>query len=99
MRRRTGEVKVVSGLGDLDKIKEGDIMVTVMTEPDMVPAMKRAGAIVTDEGGLTCHAAIVSRELGFPAVVGTKKGTKVLTDGMLITVDGSKGKVYEGRLK
>lgn len=95
----TGEVKVVSGLGDLDKIKEGDIMVTVMTEPDMVPAMKRAGAIVTDEGGLTCHAAIVSRELGFPAVVGTKKGTKVLTDGMLITVDGSKGKVYEGRLK
>ncbi|MGC9514264.1 phosphoenolpyruvate synthase [Methanocrinis sp.] len=95
----TGEVKIVTGSGDLDKIKEGDILVTVMTEPDMVPAMKRAGAIVTDEGGLTCHAAIVSRELGFPAVVGTKQGTKVLSDGMMITVDGGKGKVYEGRLK
>lgn len=95
----TGEVKIVSGSGDLGKIKEGDILVTVMTEPDMVPAMKRAGAIVTDEGGMTCHAAIVSRELGFPAVVGTKEGTKTLTEGMIITVDGGKGKVYEGRLK
>ena len=95
----TGEVKIVSGSGDLGKIKEGDILVTVMTEPDMVPAMKRAGAIVTDEGGMTCHAAIVSRELGFPAVVGTKEGTKILTEGMIITVDGGKGKVYEGRLK
>lgn len=95
----TGEVKIVSGSQDLDKIKEGDILVTVMTEPDMVPAMKRAGAIVTDEGGMTCHAAIVSRELGFPAVVGTKQGTKTLSEGMIITVDGGKGKVYEGRLK
>ncbi|MDD2638371.1 MAG: PEP-utilizing enzyme, partial [Methanothrix sp.] len=77
----------------------GDIMVTVMTTPDMVPAMKRAGAIVTDEGGMTCHAAIVSRELGCPAVVGTKQGTKTLSDGMLITVDGGKGKVYEGKVK
>jgi pyruvate,water dikinase len=95
----TGKVKIVSGSGNLDKITEGDIMVTVMTTPDMVPAMKRAGAIVTDEGGMTCHAAIVSRELGCPAVVGTKKGTKILSDGMLITVDGGKGKVYEGSVK
>jgi pyruvate,water dikinase len=95
----TGVVKIVTGPENLDKITEGDIMVTVMTTPDMVPAMKRAGAIVTDEGGMTCHAAIVSRELGCPAVVGTKKGTKTLSDGMLITVDGGKGKVYEGSVK
>ena len=73
-------------------------MVTKMTMPDMVPGMKRAGAIVTDEGGMACHAAIVSRELGCPAVVGTKKATMVLKDGMEITVDGSKGMVYEGRV-
>ena len=73
-------------------------MVTKMTMPDMVPGMKRAGAIVTDEGGMACHAAIVSRELGCPAVVGTKKATSVLMDGMEITVDGGKGIVYEGRV-
>ncbi len=95
----TGKVKIVTGPENLDKITDGDIMVTVMTTPDMVPAMKRAGAIVTDEGGMTCHAAIVSRELGCPAVVGTKKGTKILSEGMLITVDGGKGKVYEGSVK
>ncbi|HPE63394.1 MAG TPA: phosphoenolpyruvate synthase [Methanothrix sp.] len=95
----TGAVKIVTGPENLAKITEGDIMVTVMTTPDMVPAMKRAGAIVTDEGGMTCHAAIVSRELGCPAVVGTKQGTKTLSEGMLITVDGGKGKVYEGRVK
>jgi len=95
----TGVVKIVTGPEDLAKITEGDIMVTVMTTPDMVPAMKRAGAIVTDEGGMTCHAAIVSRELGCPAVVGTKQGTKTLSEGMLITVDGGKGKVYQGEVK
>jgi len=95
----TGAVKIVTSPESLGKITKGDIMVTVMTTPDMVPAMKRAGAIVTDEGGMTCHAAIVSRELGCPAVVGTKKGTKTLSDGMLITVDGGKGKVYEGEVK
>ncbi len=95
----TGVVKIVTGPENLDKITEGDIMVTVMTTPDMVPAMKRAGAIVTDEGGMTCHAAIVSRELGCPAVVGTKQGTKTLSEGMLITVDGGKGKVYQGEVK
>jgi pyruvate,water dikinase len=95
----TGTVKIITSGRELEKIKDGDIMVTVMTMPDMVPAMRRAGAIVTDEGGLACHAAIVSRELGCPAVVGTKKGTKLLKDGMLVTVDGSKGKVYEGRVE
>ena len=94
----TGIVRIITSGRDLDKVKQGDIMVTKMTMPDMVPGMKRAGAIVTDEGGMACHAAIVSRELGCPAVVGTKKATSVLKDGMEITVDGSKGLVYEGRV-
>ena len=92
----SGIVKIITSGRDLDKIKQGDIMVTKMTMPDMVPGMKRAGAIVTDEGGMACHAAIVSRELGCPAVVGTKKATSILKDGMEITVDGGKGIVYEG---
>ena len=92
-----GEAKLVSDVSELGKVKEGDILVAVMTTPDMVPAMKRAAAIVTDEGGLTCHAAIVSRELGCPAVVGTRKATEILTDGMKITVDGEKGLVFEGK--
>ncbi|WP_456472232.1 phosphoenolpyruvate synthase [Methanocaldococcus sp.] len=95
----SGTVKIVKDIKELDKVKEGDILVTEMTTPDMVPAMKRAAAIVTDEGGLTCHAAIVSRELGVPCVVGTKKATKVLKDGMVVTVDGEKGIVYEGRIE
>src|SRR3990170_4579830 len=74
-----------------------DIMVAEMTTPDYVPAMKRAAAIVTDKGGRTAHAAIVSRELGIPCVVGTENATEVLTTGQLITVDGSRGRVYEGR--
>ncbi|MDI9617178.1 MAG: phosphoenolpyruvate synthase [Methanothrix sp.] len=94
----TGTVRIISGVRDLEKIKDGDIMVTRMTMPDMVPAMRRAGAIVTDEGGMACHAAIVSRELGCPAVVGTKNATKVLRDGMVVTVDGTKGQVYEGKV-
>jgi pyruvate, water dikinase len=94
----TGIVRLIAAGKDLGKIKQGDIMVTKMTMPDMVPGMKRAGAIVTDEGGMACHAAIVSRELGCPAVVGTKKATSVLKDGMEVTVDGSKGMVYEGRV-
>jgi pyruvate,water dikinase len=94
----TGVVRIIASGRELDKIKPGDIMVTKMTMPDMVPGMKRAGAIVTDEGGMACHAAIVSRELGCPAVVGTKKATTVLKEGMEITVDGGKGIVYEGRV-
>ncbi len=92
-----GEAKLISDASELGKVRNGDILVAVMTTPDMVPAMKRAAAIVTDEGGLTCHAAIVSRELGCPAVVGTRKATQLLTDGMKITVDGEKGLVFEGR--
>lgn len=94
-----GKVVVIFDASDVDKVKEGDVLVTTMTNPDMVPAMKRASAIVTDEGGRTCHAAIVSRELGIPAVVGTKDATKVLKDGMLVTVDGTRGVVYEGIVK
>lgn len=93
----SGEAKLVSDASELGKVKDGDILVAVMTTPDMVPAMKRAAAIVTDEGGLTCHAAIVSRELGCPAVVGTRKATQLLADGMTITVDGEKGLVFEGK--
>ncbi|MGC9060265.1 MAG: phosphoenolpyruvate synthase [Thermoplasmata archaeon] len=91
-----GVVKLVHGVEDLQKVEEGDIMVTVMTTPDMVPAMSRAKGIVTDEGGMTCHAAIVSRELGIPCIVGTKTATQILKDGMEVTVDGKLGNVYEG---
>jgi pyruvate,water dikinase len=94
-----GKVKIVLSQDEISKVEEGDILVTTMTTPDMVPAMKKAAAIVTEEGGLTCHAAIVSRELGVPAVVGTEKATKVLKDGMIVTVDGDKGIVYAGALK
>jgi pyruvate,water dikinase len=92
----TGTVRIVDKLDELDKVGEGDIIVTEMTTPDMVPAMKRAGAIVTDEGGMTSHAAIVSRELGVPAVVGTGDASTTLSDGQTITVDGDKGAVREG---
>ncbi len=95
----TGPVKIVLDLKDLDKVEKGDILVTTMTTPDMVPAMRKAGAIVTDEGGLTCHAAIVSRELGIPAVVGTGNATKVLKEGMVVTVDAHRGIVYRGETK
>ncbi|WP_297520641.1 phosphoenolpyruvate synthase [Thermococcus sp.] len=94
-----GKVVIVLDVNDIDKVKEGDVLVTTMTNPDMVPAMKRASAIVTDEGGRTCHAAIVGRELGIPTVVGTKEATKKLKDGMLVTVDGTRGVVYKGIVK
>jgi len=95
----SGRVVLVRDVRDTSTIKEGDILVTKMTNPDMVPAMRRVKAIVTDEGGMTCHAAIVSRELGTPAVVGTKKATKILQDGQVITVDGEKGTIYEGAVE
>jgi pyruvate,water dikinase len=94
-----GKAKVILKEDEIAKVQEGDILVTTMTSPDMVPAMQRAAAIVTDEGGMTCHAAIVSRELGVPAIVGTKKATNLLKDGMLVTADGDKGVVYSGALK
>lgn len=94
-----GKVRLIKDETELDKIKEGDVLVTVMTTPDMVPAMRRANAIVTNEGGMTCHAAIVSRELQIPCIVGTTDATQVLTDDMDVTVDADKGRVYEGIIK
>ncbi len=91
-----GRVVIVKDMSDLSRVKKGDVLVTTMTTPDMVPAMEKASAIVTDEGGMTSHAAIVSRELGIPAVVGTGNATKVLKEGMRVTVDGYKGVVYKG---
>lgn len=95
----TGIVKKISSMDELDKVTEGDILVTKMTDPDFVPAMKRASAIVTDEGGMTSHAAIVSREMGVPCIVGTGNATEKLNDGDRITVDASHGKVYMGEVK
>jgi pyruvate,water dikinase len=95
----SGAVKIVRNTDELDKIEEGDILVTVMTTPDMVPAMKRANGIITDEGGVTCHAAIVSRELGIPCVVGTGDATRILKENSMVTIDGKKGLVFEGKLK
>ncbi len=94
----SGKIKIVRDLSDLEKIKIGDILVTRMTNPDMVVSMQKSVAIVTDEGGLTAHAAIVSREMGIPAVVGTREATTKLKDGEIITVDGSSGKIYKGKV-
>jgi len=94
----SGNVVIIRDVRDIGKVKEGDILVTRMTNPDMVPAMRKVAAIITDEGGMTCHAAIVSRELGTPAVVGTKNATNLLNNGQLVTVDGEKGHIYEGLL-
>jgi len=94
----TGKVVIVKNPKEIVKVKEGDVLVAEMTNPDYVPAMKRASAIVTDLGGRTSHAAIVSRELGVPAVVGTTNATKILKIGEVITVDGAAGVVYEGNV-
>ncbi len=93
-----GKVVMVKDMDDLPKVKKGDILVTIMTTPDMVPAMVRSAGIVTNEGGMTCHAAIVSRELGIPCVVGTTNATDVLKEGMTVTVEGKLGQVYEGKI-
>ncbi|MFH0836409.1 MAG: phosphoenolpyruvate synthase, partial [Candidatus Micrarchaeota archaeon] len=95
----SGVVRLVSDLKELYKVKQGDIMVTQMTTPDFVPAMKRAAGIVTDEGGSTCHAAIVSRELGIPCIVGTRKATAMLEEGESVTVDAVHGVVYAGKVE
>lgn len=94
----TGPVKLVKDLHDLKTVVAGDIMVTTMTTPDMVPAMQVAKGIVTDEGGLTCHAAIVSREMDVPCVVGTAFATSKLKTGDVVTVDAYNGKVYSGNI-
>ena len=93
----SGIVKIISSMDDLGKIKQGDILVTTMTNPDMVVTMQKAAGIVTSEGGVTAHAAIVSREMGIPAVVGAENALDVLRDGDIITVDGFSGKIFSGK--
>ncbi len=95
----SGKVKIVKSLKDLEKVHKGDVLVTEMTNPDMVVTMQKCSAIVTDEGGITAHAAIVSREMGIPAVVGTRIATTKLKEGEIITVNGSIGKIYKGKSK
>ncbi len=92
----TGRVKIVKKISEIAKIEDGDILVTSMTSPDLVPKMSKSAAIVTDLGGTTSHAAIVSREMGLPAIVGTENGTTILKDGQIVTVDAYDGIVYEG---
>ena len=96
-----GPVKVILDVKEISRVSTGDILVTKMTNPDWVPAMKTAAAIVTDEGGMTCHAAIVSRELGTPCIVGAKNATELLKkyEGQNITVDGTRGVVFFGARK
>ena len=97
-----GRARVIKGLADIDKVEVGDVLITDMTDPDWEPVMKRAAAIVTNRGGRTCHAAIIARELGIPAVVGCNTATKDIQDGTAVTVscaEGEDGKVYAGLLK
>jgi len=94
----SGPVKIVTEVSQIDRVHDGDILVAEMTTPDFVPAMKRAAAILTNRGGRTAHAAIVSRELGIPCVVGAEQATTTLREGQVITVDGSHGKVYQGKV-
>ena len=96
-----GEVRLIASPAEMNRVQPGDILVTDMTDPDWEPVMKRAAAIVTNRGGRTCHAAIVARELGIPAVVGTGEATAVLKDGETVTVscaEGDTGMVYAGKL-
>lgn len=95
----SGTVKIVHGMKDIAKVEKGDILVTTMTSPDLVPTMSRSAAIITDSGGQTCHAAIVSREMRIPCIVGTLAATKVLEDGQSVTVDAYRGLVYPGEIE
>ncbi len=97
----TGPVRIVHDIKDMDQVQPGDVLVTDMTDPNWEPVMKRASAIVTNRGGRTCHAAIIARELGIPAVVGCGDATRTLKDGMLVTVscaEGDTGNIYDGLL-
>ncbi|MDA8447597.1 phosphoenolpyruvate synthase [Paracidovorax valerianellae] len=98
----TGPVRLVNDIAEMDKVQPGDVLVTDMTDPNWEPVMKRASAIVTNRGGRTCHAAIIARELGIPAVVGCGDATSLLKDGTLVTVscaEGDTGKIYDGLLE
>ncbi len=97
----SGKVRIVNSIKEMDKVQEGDVLVSDMTDPDWEPVMKRAAAIITNRGGRTCHAAIIARELGVPAIVGCGNATEVLTDGQEVTVscaEGDTGFIYEGAL-
>jgi pyruvate,water dikinase len=94
----TGPVKILKSPKEIGKIQKGDVLVATMTSPDYVPAMKKAVAIITDQGGQTSHAAIVSRELGIPCVVGTEMATKKLKEGAIVSVDGSTGQIFIGSM-
>ena len=96
-----GKARVIRSLSDMNKVQVGDVLIADMTDPDWEPVMKRASAIVTNRGGRTCHAAIIARELGVPAVVGSGNATQVIEDGQLVTVscaEGDTGFIYEGKL-
>ena len=98
----TGPVRLVHNISEMDKVQPGDVLVTDMTDPNWEPVMKRASAIVTNRGGRTCHAAIIARELGIPAVVGCGNATDTLSDGTLVTVscaEGDTGFIYDGLLE
>ncbi|MGY1753400.1 phosphoenolpyruvate synthase [Blastococcus sp. SYSU D01042] len=95
--RASGRVRVLLSPADGVRMLDGEVLVAPLTNPDWMPAVRRAAALVTDTGGVTCHAAIVARELGVPAVVGTRSGTRTLTDGDVVTVDGATGRVWAGR--
>ncbi len=97
-----GTVKIINDISEINRVNEGDVIVTDMTDPNWEPVMKKAAAIVTNRGGRTCHAAIIARELGIGAVVGTGNGTSILKDGSIVSVScvhGDEGRVYEGALK
>lgn len=97
----SGKVRIINSIKEMDKVQEGDVLVSDMTDPDWEPVMKRAAAIITNRGGRTCHAAIIARELGVPAIVGCGNATEVLTDGQEVTVscaEGDTGFIYEGAL-
>ncbi len=98
----TGQIRIIKSLSEMDLVNKGDVLVTDMTDPDWEPVMKLASAIITNRGGRTCHAAIIARELGVPAIVGTGNATEILKDSKVITAscaEGDTGKVYKGILK
>jgi pyruvate,water dikinase len=94
----SGKVRIILEKKDMARIEKGDIIVTTMTSPDLVPVMSKSAAIITDLGGRTSHAAIVSREMGIPAIVGTRQATKILREGQEVTVDAYNGVIYQGRI-
>ena len=94
----SGVVRVLGDVSDGARLQDGEVLVAKMTNPDWLPTMRRASALVTDTGGMTCHAAIVARELKVPCIVGARTATRDLTDGMVVTVDGTHGRVLAGRI-